>query len=598
MTHRWKSRLSLSLILIFVLSSFLTIGCSDELTQDAPIDPEANADENWDGDDEADDDGEFLDEPYDEEDDFEAYANQAYDPDSLSQGAGKLPSAPQDQKTLGKDERVPQQQVNGVAVSTSHPLATQAAMEILAKGGNAVDAAITVSLVLAVVEPFASGLGGSGAMLMYDAKSDSYNFLDYRAAAGLAEVPSGYRGLIGIPGLIHGLGNAHKNFGTLTWKELVEPAYNIAQMGFIMNVDLERAMNRADTFLYDNPAFVNSAGQLKHSGDIFIQEELAQTLATLMNEGPESFYSGTIAQQICDVTGFDLADMQSYQSYYRDPVSTEFAGSRFIASPPPYSGITILQMLRMAELLGTGQNGLDPDQYLKDLERITLVAYDRHRLIVGDPQYIKFNPDKLLSDEYLQKHLAKDLTQLRKNPSTERCTTHFSILDREGNVVSATNTLTSFWGSTLKVGGFYLNDTLSNFSNNKRNSYHPLARPRSFITPMIVEGGDGSRYGIGTPGGQLIPKLLFPIFCDHYLFGNPLDLAVNRQRFFFKGISAITIEQDKELLPKWELNFAPYFLTQYGFHGYFGAVEIAGHHADGSPFAISDFRRQGLAQVK
>ncbi|MDO5733897.1 MAG: gamma-glutamyltransferase [Eubacteriales bacterium] len=583
--NRSLSSLKILLISLLIISFFLPlVACkkSSQQKTSSEIDHDEDFDDDY-------DDGDF-----EGEDDIANYREmEISSPDELSQGAG---SAPQPLESSDPASLPEASEIHyGFAISTSSVLASQAAAEILAAGGNAFDAAVTASFVLGVVEPHASGIGGSGAMLFYLAAEDKYNFLDYRSSSGMSNKQESN---VGIPGLVKGLSNAQMLFGKLSWAEALAPAIKLAKDGFIVNNDLERAMRVASQYLAKNPAFLKSNGELVKSGDLLIQEELAETMETLAAEGPESFYTGSLAKKIAAESPLTTDDLANYQSYYRDPIELEFKGQRFVSAPPPYSGITVLQMLKMSSMLELGANQASSPEFLELIERISLVAYDRHKMIVGDPQHIKFKPKRLLSDEYLQKFLDRELRELEPTDSTEQCTTHISIVDQEGNVVSLTNTLTSFWGSASEVGGFYLNNTLSNFSRNKRNYYRPLTRPRSFIAPTIVQAPDGGKFAIGTPGGKLIPKLIYPVFIDYYLYESSLEDAINRQRFFFKGKSALTIEEDQNILPTWPLELSDYYVTHYGFHDYFGSIAVAGYHPDGTPFAISDFRRQGLAIAK
>ena len=574
----WRSCLLLLLTLSFLL---LPTACrrtgpkpASETEADLDVDEDADVD---------------AEEDFEGEDDIRNYEGlEISSPDELSQGVGKSPRVIEEASASVKPTQY------GIAISTSNVLASQAAAGILSAGGNAFDAAITASFVLSVVEPYASGIGGSGALLFYLASEDKYNFLDYRSSSGLQ---TSKQSDIGIPGLVYGMYNLHSLFGHLPWQDLLQPAIKLAGEGFIVNNDLARAMRIATQPLMQNEAFVKN-GELVKSGDLLVQTKLAETLKAIAAEGASAFYNGPIADEIAAKTPLTKDDLAAYQSYYRDAVQTEFKGQTFVSAPPPYSGITILQMLRMAELLDTPSKSPDSPEFLSDVERLSLVAYDRQKRIVGDPQHVEFNPEKLLSDKYLKKYLERGLWENEPTDSQEQCTTHISIVDSEGNVVSLTNTLTSFWGSAVEVGGFYLNNSHSNFSRNKRNYYRPMTRPRSFIAPMIIASPDGAKMAIGTPGGKLIPKFLFPILLDYYVYGDELETAINKQRFFFKAKSAITIEDDQGILPTWPLPLDDYYITKYGYHDYFGSVAVAGYHADGSPYAISDFRRQGLAIAK
>ncbi|MDO5738141.1 MAG: gamma-glutamyltransferase [Eubacteriales bacterium] len=567
-----KRCLALLLILSFLL---LPVGCKHD-EEDFDLDDDHLETDV--------DDGEF-----EGEDDIRNYEGlEISSPDELSQGVGKSP------EVVPEGDNSHLIATQGFSISTSSVLASQAAASILEAGGNAFDAAICASFVLSVVEPYASGIGGSGAMLFYTAADDKYNFLDYRSSSGLA--PKQIDDL-GIPGLVYGMNSIHQLYAKLSWEQLLEPAIKLARDGFIVNSDIERAMRIATQALMQNPAFARD-GKLVKSGELLIQEELAETLTTLAKEGADSFYTGSIAEQIEAKTNLTKDDLANYQSYYRRPIRITFNGQKFISVPPPYSGITTLQMMKMADILKIGEKDVSSPEFMADIERISLVAYDRQKMIVGDPQHIKFNSKKLLSKKYLRKYLERDLWENEQTDSTEQCTTHVSITDAEGNVVSLTNTLTSFWGSGIEVGGFYINNSLSNFSRNKRNYYRPLTRPRSFIAPLIIASPNGAKMAMGTPGGKLIPKLLFPILIDYYVHGTKLEEAINKQRFFFKAKSAITLEEDQDILPTWDIQLADYYVTRYGFHDYFGSVAVAGYHADGEPFAISDFRRQGLAIAK
>ncbi|MEY3238757.1 MAG: gamma-glutamyltransferase [Bacteroidota bacterium] len=460
-------------------------------------------------------------------------------------------------------------------VVTAHPLATQVGLDILRKGGSAVDAAVAVQFALAVVYPQAGNIGGGG-FLIYRSKSGMTDALDYREKAPAAATDSMYLdsaknvitklsrfGVLssGVPGTVDGMWEAHKKYGKLPWPDLVKPATMLAEKGFQItqqeadNLNAERMTFVVNcTFL---PAFVKMGAWA--AGDWLIQKDLSNTLRRIEGDGRDGFYTGATAALIL----YDMEkrkglitakDLEGYKSVWRKPMEFNWKGMKITTMPAPSSGGIILQQLLTTTswhpLKSFGFHSTAAVHLMAEAERR---AYADRSMHMGDPDFYKVPVKTLVDSAYLADRM-KTFDPLKASPSDaippgnikeSEQTTHYSIVDKFGNAVSVTTTLNDSYGSRTVVAGagFILNNEMDDFSakpgvpniygaiGGKANKIEPGKRPLSSMTPVIIAQKGKLSMVLGTPGGTTIPTSVFQTIVNVYEFGLPLKDAVHQKRF-------------------------------------------------------------------
>ena len=441
-------------------------------------------------------------------------------------------------------------------VASNNEIASQVGIDILKRGGNAVDAAIAVGLALAVVFPYAGNIGGGGFMLIRK-KDGTTTAIDYREMAPKAahrnvylndkgELIEGEGGSIlgyrsaGVPGTLAGFDLALKKYGSgrLKWSELVRPARILAQRGFPVSHSYVRSIesHKDDLAKYEdsNRIFLNG-GKFLNEGDLLLQPDLAQTLGRIEKIGAQEFYTGKTAQLIADDMKahnglITLEDLKNYVAKERVPVRGTYRGYEILSMPPPSSGgaimVEILNILEAYDLRSMGYNSAA--RYHLVTEAMRRAFADRSEYM-GDADFVDVPVKTLIDKKYAETRRASiDLN--RATASTEighgkitgaegSETTHFTVVDAEGNVVSNTYTINNGYGSavTVKGAGFLLNDEMDDFAaqpgkpnmfgliQGERNAVHPAKRPLSAMTPTIVLRKDGTPwFAVGAAGGPRI----------------------------------------------------------------------------------------------
>jgi len=480
------------------------------------------------------------------------------------------------------------------AIASAHPLATRAGEQVLAEGGNAFDAAIAVSATLAVVEPYASGLGGGGFWLLYKADSNQYVMLDGREKAPL----EAYRDLYldrfgnpipgasitgplsaGIPGIPASLVHLATRYGRLPLGKSLEPAIQIARNGFTID-DVYRKF--AQLRLRALRSYPESAriflvnGEVPPPGYVLKQEDLAKTLEQLAQQGNAGFYTGSTAEHMVnDVRAFSgiwqLKDLQDYTVKERAPITTHYKGFKIVAASPPSSGgVAIATMLRMLEHYDLSKMDNATRKHLL-IEIMRRAYHDRARFL-GDSDYYPVPVGKLISNENAEHHIKsinlKEATPSEFLPDADNPggagtdTTHFSILDREGNRVAATLSINYPFGSCFvpRGTGVLLNDEMDDFSikpgvpnayglvGAQANAIESGKRPLSSMTPTFVENKDGVAI-LGTPGGsRIITMVLLGIL--EYIDGADAKTIVAAPRFHHQYLPDQVIYEDNAFTPE------------------------------------------------
>ena len=443
-------------------------------------------------------------------------------------------------------------------VVAAHPLAAEAGLEILRAGGNAADAAVTVQLVLGLVEPQSSGIGGGAFMLHWSARDGRLRSYDGREVAPRAAradrfldalgEPIGFReavasGLsVGVPGALRMLELAHRRHGRLPWRSLASPAIRIAELGFPVSPRLHKLLEQ-DRDLRASPTarrlYYGEDGHAMPVGAIIKNAEYAETLRAIAEHGADALHSGPVAAAIVRAVrshpspgDLALADLADYRALEREPVCGAYRGRRICGvGPPSGGGITVLQMLGILERVGfeRAQPGsVDAVHLFSEAARL---AYADRARYVADPAFATVPVGGMLDSSYLgerAKHIGTNsmgsapagapegAPAAARVPEAESAgTSHYSIVDREGNAVAVTSSIEHAFGSRIMVRGFLLNNQLTDFAFvpeadglRAANRVQAGKRPRSGMAPTMVFGGDGQLQMIlGSPGG--IPIALY-----------------------------------------------------------------------------------------
>jgi len=457
--------------------------------------------------------------------------------------------------------------------------ATNAGEAVLESGGNAIDAAVAVAFTLAVTHPSAGNLGGGGFMLVRLADGHS-TFIDFRErapagashdmyidpATGKATGDSliGYRAS-GIPGTVRGFELVHEKYGRKPWKELVDPAVRLAREGFPVSYGLAQSLHNADTSeklsrFPDSKRIFLKDGAFYKPGDPLKQPELARTLERIRAHGAKDFYEGETAKLLAaDMREHGglvtLDDLRDYKAIERKPLEGKYKGYGIITSPPPSSGgVGILQMLGVLEGTDYAKSG-PGSAYALHYEAEAMRRYFADRAQhLGDPDFQKIPISALLNPAYIAK-LRGSIDPNKATPSAEvqpgdlapyesTETTHFSIVDGEGNAVSVTYTLNSGFGSGVTAHGlgFLLNDEMDDFTvkpgeangyglvQGEPNAIAPHKTPLSSMTPTIVTKDDKLYLVVGSPGGPAIINSVLEVILNVLDFGMNMQEAVDAPR--------------------------------------------------------------------
>ena len=508
------------------------------------------------------------------------------------------PTAPSQEPSPTASSEVAQLQQYGVA--GAHPEAVEAGIQILADGGNAVDAAIATAFAISVVEPYASGIGGGGSTLLAAPNMEPVGY-DYReVVAADGRIPDAGTG---VPGMVDGMATLHDAHGSLEWSALLAPAIELADDGFEVTELLAQRL-RSDW----GPASIegldhfHSGSQPLAAGDTLVQAELADTLTTIAQQGPEDFYTGTIAQQLTQVDGLDAQTLQSYETQEAPPVSGAFGEYEFVSAAPPLPGAAIIQQLQLAEASGAADATPGSAVYIDGLSQAWQTANQSVFDHFGDPNFVDV-PTEELTNAQRNSQLAGPASAERATPDEPRPaieagnTTHITVVDASGMTVSMTNTLTSFWGGaeSAYVGGFFLNDQLSRFDviDTPNNQPEPGRKSVSWSAPSLVLDEQGRVVmGIGTPGGHQIPNILTAVMVPWALQSTPLQEAVDAPRHSLQdGVLALEEQPSAEVSDLMrQRGWQPQVTTRAD--AVFGSVQaLEINYDDGSVVGAIDSRR-------
>ena len=476
---------------------------------------------------------------------------------------------------------------NGMVVTT-HPAASKIGLDILKNGGNAIDAAVAVNFALAVCHPAAGNIGGGGFLVYRTAKGKAYT-LDYREMAPLSSsrdmyldstgqvIPGkSFVGIhsVGVPGSVAGMEAMHKRLGKLAWEELVQPAVDLARQGVVLTGKEARGLNRnrADFMKY-NPgrAYMVKADSTQWvEGELFIQSDLANTLERILKFKSKGFYQGETADLIVEEMKrqggiITHRDLKSYKAIWRKPLLSQYKQYSIIGMPPPSrGGVAISQLFSMIKPYPLARWGAQSDSTIQVMIEAERRVYADRAKWLGDPDFVKVPINELLDTNYLAQRMQNMQFEKATKSSDVSAgafpgyespeTTHYSIVDKDGNAVAITTTLNNSYGSKVFVAGagFLLNDEMDDFSakagvpnlyglvGTKANEIQPRKRMLSSMTPTIVTEGDKLRLVVGTPGGSTIITSVFQVMLNSLVFGMNMQQAVEYPRFHHQWLPDLT----------------------------------------------------------
>ena len=528
-------------------------------------------------------------------------------------------------------------------VAAANPMAVDAGLEILAKGGRAVDAAVAVQAMLGLVEPQSSGVAGGAFLMYFDAHTGKLTAFDGREKAPAAAQPDMFLDehgkplpyveavrsgrSTGVPGVMAMLFTAHRQLGTVPWKDLFQPAIRAASQGFRVPARLAMFLGEGSPFPPTNEVrmlFSRPDGEPLEEGDLFRNPEYARTLQRLAQEGPRALSEGEIADKIMRATHqpplpgtMVLSDLSSYRADWTEPVCRPFHGYTVCVPPPPSSGVSLLEMLEMLDHTDiANRSPSDPQAWFLFAQASRLMYADRDRY-VADPHFVHVPVERLLDPAYVRlrvqligEHAGAppppgDIPVPRGHDATAESagTSHLVVVDADGDAVSMTTTVESIFGSGRTVAGFVLNNQLTDFSfvpseggQPVANAVHGGKRPRSSMAPVIVVDHTGDFVAaLGSPGGNAILEYNAKTLVGLLAWKLSLKQAIELPNLIARGdtFSGEIARFSPALLAGLRergIELKPGHAENSGLHG---VVRLA----DGSYEGAADSRREGVART-
>lgn len=480
-------------------------------------------------------------------------------------------------------------------VATAHPLASEIGAEVLRTGGNAIDAAVAIQFALTVVEPMMSGIGGGGFMMVHDGKTKETTIINSRerAPAGATSdmfldengnaIPFATRATggtaVGVPGTLKGLETALDIWGSRPLEQLIGPAVKLADKGFPIESVLASAISDNSAKLSRTAAkdvfFKN--GQPLQEGDLLVQKDLAKTLKLIRAKGSDVFYKGEVAEGLAEVVqefggSMEVSDLSKYDVTIDEPIWGDYQGYTIASMPPPSSGgVFLLQMLKILDGFNISQYDVRSTEKYHLLSEAMHLAYADRASYAGDPEFVEVPLNGLLHPEYIKERQAMiRLDQMntsvsagdpwkyenavanyqptsQPNDRTDGETTHFTVTDKWGNVVSYTTTIEQVFGTGIMVPGygFMLNNELTDFDAvpGGANEVQPNKRPLSSMTPTIVFDGDRPVLTVGSPGGTTIITSVLQTILHAIDYDMELKAAIEEPRIYTNSTTSYRYEE-------------------------------------------------------
>jgi len=450
-------------------------------------------------------------------------------------------------------------------VSAAHPLAAEAGYSVLQLGGTALDAAVAVQMVLGLVEPESSGIGGGAFLLHWSEQEKRLRTYDGRETAPAAARPERFLDAhkkpleffeaavggrsVGVPGVLRLLELAHRQHGRLPWGELLQYAIFAAEEGFVVSPRLHAVLQRERFLQGDASAgklYYSADGRAKAVGTRLVNRAYGATLRTLAREGVGAFYRGPIAADIVRAVRShpkpgDLSeqDLAAYGALEREPVCGPYRQWRLCSmGPPSAGGVAVLQILGLLERAGFERAAPDSAAAVHLFAEAGRLAYADRARYLGDPDFVPVPIRKLLDGKYLDRRARligeRSMRQAPPGDTEANGTSHFSIVDAEGNVVAMSSTIENPFGSRIMVRGFLLNNQLTDFDfiPGSANQVQPRKRPRSSMAPTLVFERDGTlRMALGSPGGPWIINYVAKTLIAGLDWGRDIQAAIEVPNF-------------------------------------------------------------------
>ncbi len=483
-------------------------------------------------------------------------------------------------QTLARVSTLPAKNVG--VVTTQHE-ASRVGLQILRQGGNAVDAAVAVGYALAVTDPCCGNIGGGGFMTLRfaDGKSTFINFrekaplkasqnmyLDQQRKVVSGHSTKGYLA-VGIPGTVKGLDYALSKYGTMDRQQVMVPAIDLAEKGFVLQKEDIQILKFGTKRFRSQPnvsrIFLKNGGQEYQQGDLLIQTDLANTLRLIAQNGPDVFYKGAITDKVIKASRknggiLSKQDFSNYSISETQPLGCTYRGYEVLTAPLPGGGVMLCQMLNILEGYPLSKLGWHTEESLHPMLASMVFAFaDRNRYL-GDPAFVSSLVEKLVSKEYASKIRAQIPEDRAISPKPlykgiisqpeGTNTTHFSVVDSQGNAVSLTYTINGYFGAGVIAGdtGFFLNNEMDDFATKpgksnqfglvqgSANAVEPGKQPLSSMSPTIVTSKDKLFAVTGSPGGPTIPTTVLQVLINLIDYKLPISEAVNAPRLHYQGL--------------------------------------------------------------
>lgn len=474
-------------------------------------------------------------------------------------------------------------------ISTSDQLAGEVGQQILEEGGTAVDAAVAMSYALGISEPYGSGIGGGGGMMIKFADEEPV-FLDYREVSD--QTGEQRDDMLAIPSFVYAMDYITKHYGSLPIEQLIQPAINMAIDGIPISEELAYQLDFYQNWISDvYPEGYDINNNPLQAGDTLKQQKVGKILQDIIEKGPDSFYE-LIQSKLSNPLQFELDELKNIVIRETKPLEVEIDGYTFYAPAAPFSGETTLQILKGLEQHHTAPTWEGNVQDLIDTFTITRNSYAHRFHQIGDPKFVDV-PDGLTDEmiSYITTNENFDIIEDDEPVST----THFSIIDEAGTIVSTTNTLGNFFGHKKNELGFFLNSNLTVASphSDSPNKLEPYKRSRTFMSPIIFENSD-EIVALGSPGGSRIPEMVAQVV-HSYLASGELDEAVGKLRI---SVLNNNVAFENYIAPEisTSLSNAGYDASVNTSTLFFGGINAVGMK-DKQLFGVADSRRQGTLLI-
>jgi len=440
-------------------------------------------------------------------------------------------------------------------VASAHALASQAGLEMLKAGGNAIDAAVAAAFAIGVVEPNASGIGGEGMMVISLAGTGKAVAIDYRSAAPASldypdGVPDTGHAAVAIPGTVAGLASALQKYGTMPLSRVLAPAIRLAEQGFVVSPTLAGIIiDSFDAIRKNEPlAKMMCPGGLPiEAGEILKNPDLAASLRSIAAGGADVFYKGTLADAIVSEMAarggrISKSDLASYRAIEREPVRGRYRGHDIVSAPPPVGGVTLIEILQILGAFDFSKEAPLSPRYVHLAAEAMKRGFADYTATVGDPEFVKVPVAELLSVAYARSRAA----EIRPDTITPKVaagpvarqeppsTTSLSVVDAQGNMVALTQTISDFFGAKVVVEGtgIILNNEMKNFGSRGPNAMAPGKRMRTMIAPTILLKDGKTFAALGTPGAARIVSTMTLLVSNLVDFGMGIQEAIEAPRFY------------------------------------------------------------------